>query len=74
MNASAPRLGIAALAIIAAAAVTFGPALLLNNERPAPRSHGEVSIAQLMVDKDMRVIAPAQKDGVIATVTVKASR
>jgi hypothetical protein len=73
MNASAPRLGIAALAIVAAAAVTFGPALLLNSERPAPRSHGEVSIAQLMVDKDMRV-APAQKDGVIATVTVQASR
>ncbi len=74
MNAFAPRLSIAALAIVAATAVTFGPALLLNSERPAPRSHGEVSIAQLSMDEDMRVIAPAPQDGVIATVMVQASR
>ncbi len=74
MIVSTPRLGMAALAIAAAAVVTFGPALLLNSERPAARAHAEVSIAELAVDKDTRTVAPAAKGRVIETVTVQASR
>jgi len=74
MNVATPRIGIAALAVLAVAAITFGAALLSNTRHPLPKSHGEVSIAQLAVDKDMK-IAPAPAVASPAdTVTVQASR
>jgi hypothetical protein len=71
MLTSAPRLGVAALALVVAAALMIGP-LLLNPRHPAHKARGEVSIAQLVVDHDTRV-APAA-DGEVDTVTVQASR
>jgi hypothetical protein len=74
MHVATPRIGIAALAVVAAAAVTFGPILFSGAKRPLPKLHPEVSIAQLRTDETVE-IAPAPAGGKAQdTVTVQASR
>ena len=74
MNVATPRIGIAALAALAAAAITFGPALLSSASHPLRKSHAEVSIAQLGVDKDMKIAPVPATGAAIDTVTVQANR
>ncbi|HZF17834.1 MAG TPA: hypothetical protein VE046_18055 [Steroidobacteraceae bacterium] len=83
MNVATPRLGIAALAFAAAAAIALVfaiPALFAGpkHSMPAipamPKARAEVSISQLPVGKDMP-IAPAPASGkAIETVVVQSSR
>jgi hypothetical protein len=74
MPASAPRIGIAVLAVAAAIALTIGIAVPFSAQHfvPAPKMHAEVRITELAGDKDMRVRPAAA--GTIDTVTVRAAR
>lgn len=74
MNASTPRIGIAALALAFAAAVTIGPALLAGSSHSTAKLHGEVSIAQVASDPGVRVASAPANGKVIETVTVEARR
>ncbi|MGH8264166.1 MAG: hypothetical protein ACRETU_01585 [Steroidobacterales bacterium] len=74
MNASTPRIGIAALALAVAAAVTIGPALLAGSSHPLAKSHGEVSIAQLTPDQVMPIANAPASGKAIETITVEAKR
>ena len=74
MIASTPRIGIAALALAVAAAVTIGPALLAGSSHPTAKSHGEVSISQLTSDQVMPVANAPASGKAIETVTVEAKR
>jgi hypothetical protein len=75
MHVATPRIGIAALAVVAAAAVTFGPVLLSRAAHPLPKLHAEVSIAQLRADDEDLKIAPAPAAGKAQeTITVQAHR
>jgi len=74
MLVSTPRIGIAALALAVAAAVTIGPALLTGSSHPMAKSHGKVSIAQLTPDQVMPVANAPASGKAIETVTVEAKR
>jgi len=74
MIASTPRIGIAALALAVAAAVTLGTALLAGSGHPMTKSHGEVSIAQLTPDQVMPIENAPARGKAIETVTVEAKR
>jgi hypothetical protein len=74
MRASTPRIGIAALALAVAAAITIGPALLAGSSRAMAKSHGEVSIAQLTPDQVMPIANAPASGKAIETVTVEAKR
>jgi hypothetical protein len=74
MNAAAPRIGIAALAVVTAAAITFCFVLPSSTKRPSPKAHAEVSITQLVVDKDMSIAPAPAAEGAVDTVTVQATR
>jgi hypothetical protein len=74
MNVATPRIGIAALAVLAVAAVTFGVALMSNVRHPLPKSHAEVSIAQLADEKDMKIVPAPAAASPTDTVTVQATR
>jgi len=72
MNASTPRIAIAALALAVAAAVTIGPALLAGFSHPLAKSHGQVSISQLTPDQVMPVANAPAGGTAIETITVEA--
>lgn len=74
MNASTPRVGIAALAFAVAAAVTIGPAMLSGSSHADLKSKGQVSIAPLTPVEDMRIGSAPAGGKVIDTITVEAKR
>ena len=74
MSSATPRFGIAALALALAAAITLGPALLAGSGHSLPKSHGEVSVSQLELDRDVHIVPAPASGKAIETVTVKAKR